>query len=77
MKDIISAKKLLKMQIYREKDNDLLYINWQSYVNKMLKKFSTFDCRSIPIPFENHLKLSYAFCPKIKMNVKCTLCKCY
>lgn len=62
----LNTKKILGMQIIREKDNDLLFLNQHGYANKILKKFGMFERKLISLPLANHFKLSTGCFPKIE-----------
>jgi hypothetical protein len=64
MKDLGAAKKILGIQIYRDKDKNMLFLNHHDYVIKILRKFNMFDCKPVTLPLANHFKLSSDFCPK-------------
>ncbi|KAE8686874.1 cytochrome P450 71A9-like [Hibiscus syriacus] len=64
MKDLGAAKKILGMEIYREKDSRKLWLSQRGYVEKMLERFAMSSTKPVSTPLENHFKLSSEQCLK-------------
>ena len=62
MKDLGSSKKILGMDIHRDRKNGKLWLSQQKYVEKILMRFSMNDVRPIHIPLASHFKLSSSLC---------------
>ena len=54
MKNLGIAKKILGMEIERDRLNSLLFLHQSSYVLKVLKKFDMHDSRPVSLPLTNH-----------------------
>ncbi|KAE8694724.1 hypothetical protein F3Y22_tig00110777pilonHSYRG00394 [Hibiscus syriacus] len=64
MKYISAAKKILGMEIYRDRDSRKLWLSQWGYVGKMLEKFAMSSAKPVSTPLANHFKLSSEQCPK-------------
>ena len=58
MKDLGAAKKILGMEITRDKNSSLLFLSQQSYIKKVLYRFHMHDAKSVSTPIAPHFKLS-------------------
>ena len=63
MKDIGAAKKILGMEITRDKKSGLLLLSQHNYINKVLHRFNMHDSKLVSTPIAAHFKLSGAQCP--------------
>ena len=63
MKDLGTAKKILGMEIIRDRKSGLLFLSQQNYVKKVLQCFNMQDAKSVSTPIALHFKLSAAQCP--------------
>ncbi|KAF2321259.1 hypothetical protein GH714_037815 [Hevea brasiliensis] len=57
MKDLSAAKKILRMEITRNKSIGKLFLSQQAYVEKVLKRFNMNNAKPMTIPFAAHFKL--------------------
>ena len=64
MKDLGTAKKILGMEIRRDRDSRKLWISQKNYIKKVLEKFNMQDSNPVSTPLANHFKLSGSQCPK-------------
>jgi hypothetical protein len=64
MKDLDAAKKILGMEIHRDRDAKKLRLSQAGYVKKVLERFSMENAKSISTPLANHFRLSTSQCPK-------------
>ncbi|KAE8683930.1 hypothetical protein F3Y22_tig00111166pilonHSYRG00365 [Hibiscus syriacus] len=64
MKDLGAAKKILGMEICRDKDSRKMWLSQRGYVEKMLEKFAMSSAKPVSTPLANHFKLSSEQCPK-------------
>ncbi|GAA0165602.1 transmembrane signal receptor [Lithospermum erythrorhizon] len=58
MKDLGDAKKILGMNIIRDRKKSTLVLNQSAYVQKILSKFSMSDAKSVNVPLASHFVLS-------------------
>ncbi|KAF2308163.1 hypothetical protein GH714_036058 [Hevea brasiliensis] len=64
MKDLAVAKKILEMEITRDRSVGKLFLSQQAYVEKVLKRFSMNNAKSVTVSFVAHFKLSAEMSPK-------------
>src|SRR3954468_6782116 len=64
MKDLGGAKKILGMEIRRDRTSKKLWPSQHSYVEKVLERFSMRDAKHVSTPLAHHFKLSTAQCLK-------------
>ncbi|KAH9658076.1 Integrase catalytic domain-containing protein [Citrus sinensis] len=65
MKDLGAVRKILGMEIIRDKKRKLMFLTQQSYVKKVLLRFGMHESMSVQTPLANHFELSAAQCPQI------------
>jgi len=58
MKDLGNARKILGMEIERNRSNSCLFLHQSSYIMKILKKFGMHDCKPVSLPLASHFILS-------------------
>ena len=58
MKDLGTAKKILGMEIRRDRDSRKLLISQKNYIRKVLVKFNMQDAKLVSNPLANNFKLS-------------------
>jgi hypothetical protein len=64
MKDLGAAKKILGMEIRRDRDAKKLRLSQAGYVKKVLERFSMENAKPVSTPLANHFHLSTSQCPK-------------
>ncbi|KAE8708925.1 Serine/threonine-protein kinase HT1 [Hibiscus syriacus] len=64
MKDLGAAKKILGMEICRDRDSRRLWLSQRGYVEKILERFAMSSAKPVSTPLANHFKLSSEQCPK-------------
>ncbi|KAF2325201.1 hypothetical protein GH714_025160 [Hevea brasiliensis] len=64
MKDLGAAKKILGMEITRDRSVGKLFLSQQAYVEKVLKRFNMNNAKAVTISFAAHFKLSADMSPK-------------
>ncbi|GKE54392.1 retrotransposon protein, putative, ty1-copia subclass, partial [Tanacetum coccineum] len=64
MKDLGATKKILGMEIIRERQSGKLYLSQQGYVEKVLRSFNMHNAKPVNTPLAAHFKLSSALCPQ-------------
>ncbi|KAL2465401.1 Reverse transcriptase Ty1/copia-type domain-containing protein [Abeliophyllum distichum] len=66
MKDLGNAKRILGMEIIRNKDLLELKLNQTPYIHKILDRFAMSNAKEVNIPLGNHFIISKDNCPKSK-----------
>nr|GMC53250.1 Retrovirus-related Pol polyprotein from transposon TNT 1-94 [Ipomoea batatas] len=69
MKDIGAAKKILGMEIHRDRQAGKLYLSQKKYVEKVLDRFNMSNCMPVSTPLGAHFKLSSDSCAKSDVDV--------
>ncbi|CAM8947754.1 unnamed protein product [Rhodiola kirilowii] len=64
MKDLGDAKKILGMEIVRDRGKGTLFLNQTNYLCKLVKKFDMSNAKSVLIPLAQHFKITNEQCPK-------------
>ena len=64
MKDLGAARKILGIEIIKDRRRKLMFLTQQSYVKKVLVRFGMYESKSVQTPLANHCKLSAAQCPQ-------------
>ena len=64
MKDLGAARKILGMEILRDRSAKKLWLSQKSYVEDVLKRFDMSRSKPVSTPLANHFKLSLEHCPK-------------
>jgi len=64
MKDLGPAKKILGMEIYRDRIQKKLFLSQKGYIQKILSIFGMSTAKSIDTPSATNAHLSVAFTPK-------------
>ena len=70
MKDLGDTKKILGMEIHRDRGSRKLWLSQQSYVEKVLDKFGMSSAKRVSTPLANHFKLSLDQCPKLDREIE-------
>jgi hypothetical protein len=63
MKDLGAAKKILGMEIRRDRGAKKLWLSQAGYVKKVLERFSMENAKPVSTPLANHFRLSTSQCP--------------
>ena len=64
MKDLGEANQILGMKITRDKQNHLLKLSQEDYIEKVLKRFNMNNAKSVITPLAKHFKLTKHLSPK-------------
>ncbi|KAH9651743.1 Integrase catalytic domain-containing protein [Citrus sinensis] len=64
MKDLRAAKKILGVEIIRDKKQGILYLTQQKCIRKVLEKFGMGSSKPVQTPLPAHFRLSSQQCPK-------------
>jgi hypothetical protein len=63
MKDLCAAKKILDMEIKRDRKSSLLFLSQEKYIEKVLHHFNMHDAKFVSTPVASHFKLLALQCP--------------
>lgn len=63
MKDLGPAKKILGMEIKRDRKAKKLWLSQKKYIEQILKRFNMNNAKPVGTPFAGHFKLSSKQCP--------------
>ncbi|GJW28358.1 retrovirus-related pol polyprotein from transposon TNT 1-94 [Tanacetum coccineum] len=63
MKELGEAKKILGMEIVRDRSRKILRVSQSGYVSKILNNFRIDNGKSVQMPLGGHFKLSLKDCP--------------
>ena len=66
MKDLGSAKRILGMEILRDRKVGKLWLSQERYIERMLEMFNMKNSKPVSIPLAGHFKLSKRLCPSTK-----------
>ena len=64
MKDLGHAKKILGMEITRDRRKGTMFLSQKKYLEKVLNTFGMSSCKPVITPLASHFKLSNQQCPK-------------
>ncbi|RVW84630.1 Retrovirus-related Pol polyprotein from transposon TNT 1-94 [Vitis vinifera] len=70
MKDLGAAKKILGMEIHRDRTLGRLWLSQHSYVKRVLERFNMDNAKIVRTPLANHFRLSTNQCPKTDDEMK-------
>lgn len=77
MKDLGAAKRILGIEIQKDRKAEKLWVSQRRYVKKVLKRFSIQNAKPISTTLANPFKLSTTLCPttdeKWKICPKCRM----
>lgn len=63
MKDLGTTKRILGIEIKRNRSDHTLFLNQQAYILKMLTRFSMNEAKDVTLPLAKHFKFSVEQCP--------------
>lgn len=63
MKDLLDAKRILGMDIFKNKREGKLFLSQEAYLKKVLKRFLMHESKFVSTPLGQQLKLSKDQCP--------------
>ena len=70
MKDLGADKKILGMEIHRDRETRKLWLSQKNYIRKVLENFSMLDAKLVSTPLANHFRLFGSQCPKNEEELK-------
>ena len=68
MKDLGPAKKILGMEIRRDRKGGKLYLSQRSYIEKVLERFGMQNAKPVSTPLASHFRLSAQHSPQSKVE---------
>jgi hypothetical protein len=68
MKDLGAAKKILGMEINRDRKSGMLFLSQHGYIQKVLHRFNMHDSKLVSSPIDPHFKLSSSQSPSTNSN---------
>ena len=69
MKDLRVAKKILGMEILRDRQVGKLHLNQKMYIEKVLHRFNMQNVKPVSTPLAAHFRLSIALSPQSQDDV--------
>ena len=63
MKDLGLTKKILRVELVRNKTTKTLFLSQEKYVNKVLEKFGMMNYKQVSTPMATHFRLLSQQCP--------------
>ncbi|KAE9617992.1 putative RNA-directed DNA polymerase [Lupinus albus] len=70
MKELGAAKKILGMEIHRDRQAGKLFLSQQKYIERVLERFNMNVCKPVSTPLAAHFKLSSDLCPHTEEEVE-------
>jgi hypothetical protein len=70
MKDLGAAKKILGMEITRDRKVGLLFFSQHAYIEKVLQRFNMHDAKPVSTPIAPHFKLSAEQCASSNEDIE-------
>ena len=70
MKDLSPTKKILRMEITRDRKNRKLWQSQERYVERILERFNMKEAKPTNTPLGGHFKLNKRSCPSTKEEKK-------
>ncbi|KAI3780212.1 hypothetical protein L2E82_10183 [Cichorium intybus] len=70
MKDLGAAKKILGMEIVRDRKSRILHLSQKGYIEKVLRRFNMHEAKPVNTPFAAHFKLSSALSPTTETDME-------
>jgi len=62
MKDLGAAKKILGMEVVRDRKSSKLYLSPRGYIEKVLRRFNMHNAKPMSTSLATHFRLSSALC---------------
>jgi len=69
MKDLGAVKKILGMEIRRDRKAGTLYLSQGRYLEKVLGRFNMDNCKVVSTPLAAHFRLSAECCPQTEEDI--------
>lgn len=69
MKDLDAAKKILGMEVLRDRKAIRLFLSQKEYIEKVLYRFYMLNAKAVYTPLSVPFKLSFALCPQSNEDI--------
>ncbi|KAH9646639.1 hypothetical protein KPL70_024932 [Citrus sinensis] len=69
MKDLGPAKKILGMQLHRDRKVGTLFLSQEEYIRRVIDKFGMANSKPVQTPLAPHFRLSDQLCPKTEAEI--------
>ena len=69
MKDFSPAKKILGIQLHRNRNIGTLFLIQEEYIKRVLDKFGMANSKIVQTPLAPHFRLSDQLCPKVEAEM--------
>jgi hypothetical protein len=70
MKDLGATKKILGVEIIRDRKSGMLYLSQRGYIKKVLRRFNMQDAKPVSTLIAPHFRLSLDLCPASDEDIK-------
>ncbi|GJX75491.1 transposable element [Tanacetum coccineum] len=70
MKDLGAARKILGMEIIRDRKHGKLFLSQKSYIEKIISRFGMSSAKSVNTPFSANFRLSTAYAPQSEAEIE-------
>lgn len=70
MEDLGAAKKILGMEISRDRPSGKVYLSQKGYIDKGLRHFNMHNAKPVSTLLAAHFKLSSTLCPKSDSDIE-------
>jgi hypothetical protein len=70
MKDLGATKKILGVEIIRDRKSGMLYLSHRGYIKKVLRRFNMQDAKPVSTLLAPHFRLSLDLCPASDEDIK-------
>ncbi len=70
VKDLVAAKKIIGMEIRRDREAKKLWLSQKNYIKKMFEKISMLDAQSVSTLMANHFRLSVNKSPNSEKEIE-------
>nr|GEY36772.1 retrovirus-related Pol polyprotein from transposon TNT 1-94 [Tanacetum cinerariifolium] len=70
MKDLGAARKILGMEIIRDRKHDKLFLSQKSYIEKIISRFGRSSAKSVNTPSSANFRLSTTCAPQTKTEIE-------
>ena len=70
MKDLGAARKILGMEIFRDRAKKLLHLSQGGYIRKVLERFGMKEAKPAALPLAGHFRLSKSMSPQTEVEAQ-------
>ena len=69
-KELGEARKILGIEIKRNRQHRQLILSQKSYLSKLVKRYNMSDAKGVSVPFAQHIKLLHEQSPRDEEDIK-------